>query len=75
MGRGIRVTIRNLGAFAAVVETIFVDQDYAAKRVGELSNYNIPKRFVFLTRYHLLNVECRGSDKALRDRRNGGTIA
>jgi hypothetical protein len=40
-GRGIRVTIRDLGGFAAVVETIFVNQDYTAKRVGELSNYNM----------------------------------
>jgi cold shock CspA family protein len=39
--RGIRITISDLGAFAAVVETIFVDQDYAAKRVGELANYNM----------------------------------
>lgn len=35
------MTIKDLGAFAAVVETIFVDQDYTAKRVGELSNYNM----------------------------------
>lgn len=41
--RGIRVSIRNLGAFADVVETIFVNQDFAAKRVGELANYNMRK--------------------------------
>ena len=41
--RGIRVSIRNLGAFAAVVETVFVNQDFAAKRVGELANYNMRK--------------------------------
>ena len=38
---GIRISISNLEAFAEVVETIFVNQDYAAKRVGELSNYNM----------------------------------
>ena len=43
VGRGIRVTIKDLAAFASVVESIFVDQDYAAKRVGEIANYNIRK--------------------------------
>ncbi len=42
-GRGIRVTISNLHAFANIVETTFVDQDYTAKRIGELSNYNVRK--------------------------------
>lgn len=41
--KGIRISIKNLSAFASVVETIFVNQDYAAKRVGELSNYNMRK--------------------------------
>lgn len=40
-GRGIRVTIGDLTAFAAIIEGVFVDQDYAAKRIGELSNYNM----------------------------------
>jgi cold shock CspA family protein len=40
-GKGIKITIRDLEAFASVVENIFVDQDYAAKRMGELSNYNM----------------------------------
>jgi GTPase SAR1 family protein len=38
---GIRIKINNLEAFAEVVETVFVNQDCAAKRVGELSNYNM----------------------------------
>lgn len=38
---GIRISISNLEGFASVVESIFVEQDYAAKRIGELSNYNI----------------------------------
>jgi len=41
VGRGIRINIADLTAFASVVESIFVDQDYAAKRLGELSNYNM----------------------------------
>lgn len=43
VGRGIRITIRDLNAFAEVIESVFVNQDYAAKRVGELSNYNMRK--------------------------------
>ena len=41
--RGIGVSIGNLGAFAGVLENIFVEQDYPSRRVGELSNYNIRK--------------------------------
>jgi cold shock CspA family protein len=58
--RGIRVTIKDLGAFASVVETIFVDQDYASKRVGELANYNIRKTLGLSRRVitsSVLNVE------------------
>lgn len=43
LGRGIKVKINDLAAFAEVIENIFVDQDYAAKQVGELSNYNMRK--------------------------------
>ena len=43
LDRGIRVTIKNLGAFAQVIESVFVDQPWAAKRVGQLSNYNMRK--------------------------------
>ncbi|TPL04505.1 hypothetical protein FJ944_26060 [Mesorhizobium sp. B2-4-11] len=39
--QGIRVKISDLQAFASVVENIFVDQDYTAKRLGELANYNM----------------------------------
>jgi cold shock CspA family protein/predicted type IV restriction endonuclease/energy-coupling factor transporter ATP-binding protein EcfA2 len=42
-GRGIRVSIGDLAAFAQVVESVFVDQDFSAKRVGELANYNMRK--------------------------------
>ncbi len=60
MGKGIRVTIRDLRAFASVVERVFVDQDYAAKRVGELSNYNMRKALGLAKRVitsSVLNVE------------------
>lgn len=40
---GIKISIKNLSAFASVIESVFVNQDYAAKRVGELSNYNMRK--------------------------------
>lgn len=43
LGKGIKVKINDLFAFAEVIENIFVDQDYAAKQVGELSNYNMRK--------------------------------
>jgi len=43
VGQGIKVKIPDLEAFASVLESIFVDQDYAAKRLGELSNYNMRK--------------------------------
>lgn len=42
-GRGIRVQIKDLDAFAQVVEQVFVDQDYPSRVVGELSNYNMRK--------------------------------
>ncbi len=72
-GRGIRVTIRDLGAFAAVVESIFVDQDYAAKRVGELSNYNMREALRLSKRVitsSILNVE-----DLIRSYVTGGLVA
>jgi len=43
VGRGIKLDIGDLGGFASVIENIFVDQDYAAKRLGDIANYNIRK--------------------------------
>jgi cold shock CspA family protein/energy-coupling factor transporter ATP-binding protein EcfA2 len=40
---GIRLKIGNLEAFASVIESVFVNQDYPAKQVGEFSNYNMRK--------------------------------
>lgn len=43
LGRGIKLKIEDLEAFASTVEDIFVDQDYIANRIGMLANYNIRK--------------------------------
>ncbi|HEV2678369.1 MAG TPA: hypothetical protein VGV37_27825 [Aliidongia sp.] len=43
MNKGIKVTIPNLEGFASLVENIFVDQDFASRCIGEISNYNIRK--------------------------------
>ena len=42
-GRGIRIQIKELDAFATAVENIFVEQDYPSRVVGQLSNYNMRK--------------------------------
>jgi cold shock CspA family protein/KaiC/GvpD/RAD55 family RecA-like ATPase len=42
-GRGIRIQIKELDAFAQAVENVFVEQDYPSRVVGELSNYNMRK--------------------------------
>lgn len=41
LGKGIKVSIKNLDGFAQVLENIFVDNDYTSKTIGELTNYNI----------------------------------
>jgi len=41
--RGIKVSIKNLEKFADVLEGAFVNHEYTAKTLGELSNYNIRK--------------------------------
>ena len=40
-GRGINIEIGNLVGFAKVLESVFVDDYYTAKTIGELTNYNI----------------------------------
>ena len=47
--KGIKISIDDLGKFAGVVEDIFVDQEYAARTLGELTNYNI-RRMLLLCR-------------------------
>jgi cold shock CspA family protein/energy-coupling factor transporter ATP-binding protein EcfA2 len=39
--RGITVSIKNLAGFANAVEETFVNDEFSAKLLGELSNYNI----------------------------------
>lgn len=41
MKKGIKVSIDKLNHFAKILETVFVDEDFASKTLGELSNYNI----------------------------------
>lgn len=39
--RGIKISIDHLGHFAKTLEHVFVNQDYTAQTIGEISNYNI----------------------------------
>lgn len=50
VGKGINVSIRNLGAFAQVIESVFVDQDYTSRTIGELTNYNIRRTLLLSKR-------------------------
>jgi len=47
--RGIKISIDSLNNFSQVLETVFVDQDYTSKTIGELTNYNI-RRTLLLSR-------------------------
>lgn len=47
--RGITVSISNLESFAKVIEDSFVNDEYSARVLGELSNYNI-RRTLHLAR-------------------------
>lgn len=40
-GKGIKVSIPDIRAFAKAIEEIFVEQEYTAKTLGQLTNYNI----------------------------------
>lgn len=39
--KGFKVEIKDIGRFARVLESVFVEQDYTSKTIGQLSNYNI----------------------------------
>jgi len=58
--RGIKISIPDMEAFANVLESIFVDQEYNARLLGELTNYNI-RRTLSLSRRVLtspiINIE------------------
>ncbi|UWR63276.1 cold shock domain-containing protein [Phaeobacter inhibens] len=47
--KGIRVSIQNLNGFAGVLEQVFVGDEFSAKTLGELTNYNI-RRTLLLAR-------------------------
>jgi cold shock CspA family protein/energy-coupling factor transporter ATP-binding protein EcfA2 len=42
-GKSLRVSVQNLEGFASAVEDILVDNEYVARLLGALSNYNIRK--------------------------------
>jgi cold shock CspA family protein len=48
--RGIAISVEDLGKFAGVLEDVFVDQDYASRMLGELSNYNIRRTLLLSKR-------------------------
>jgi cold shock CspA family protein len=59
-GRGFRVKLESLEAFAAVIEDNFVYQDYLSNRLGSLANYNIRKTLALARRVitsSSLNIE------------------
>ncbi|MEX1199552.1 MAG: cold shock domain-containing protein [Methylophaga sp.] len=41
IGNGIKLSLDNLEGFAQVLENVFVEHDYTARTIGELTNYNI----------------------------------
>lgn len=49
LSKGIRVNITDLNAFSKVLEEVFVENDYASKIIGEISNYNT-RRMLSLSR-------------------------
>lgn len=48
--KGIRVSIDNLNAFAAVLDEVFVGHEFTSKTLGELSNYNIRRTLALARR-------------------------
>lgn len=48
--KGIKISIKNLEAFAKVLEDIFVEHDYTSKTIGELTNYNIRRTLILSQR-------------------------
>lgn len=50
IGRGIKISIENLGGFAQVLENVFVDHDYTSRTIGELTNYNIRRTLLLSQR-------------------------
>src|SRR6516162_9101825 len=59
-GKGFRVKLESLEAFASAIEDIFVRQDYISNRLGSLANYNIRKTLALARRVitsSALNIE------------------
>lgn len=49
LSKGIRVSVQDINAFAACIETIFVETDYISRLIGSLCNHDI-RRTLELTR-------------------------
>lgn len=47
--KGIKMKVRDIGAFAACMEEIFVSEDYTARRIGWLANHDV-RRSLELTK-------------------------
>lgn len=41
LGKGIRIELKDISKFAQVLEDVFVENNFTAKTLGELTNYNI----------------------------------
>ncbi len=48
--RGIKVSIADINSFARILEDVFVEHDYTAKTIGELTNYNIRRTLLLSQR-------------------------
>ncbi|MDM7978048.1 MULTISPECIES: hypothetical protein [Thalassospira] len=48
--RGIKVSIDDLNAFANVLEEVFIDDEFSARILGELTNYNIRRTLMLAKR-------------------------
>ncbi len=49
LSRGIRISLQDINAFTACIETIFIDTDYISRLIGSLCNFDI-RRTLELTR-------------------------
>ena len=70
LSRGIRVSILDLNAFSRVLEEVFVENEYASKIIGELSNYNI-RRMLSLSR-RVMTSAVLNVDELIRSVISGG---
>ena len=48
--RGIKLSVENISNFATILEKVFVDEDYTARTIGQLTNYNIRRTLLLSQR-------------------------